>query len=150
VEFTYVTFKSSAEILSSTLGGHVTVFGSTVESSTVPYLKERKLRVLTYLGVDKIPGYETIPSLHEIYGFSIPNLMGVYGPKGLPDYVLRKLDDAFSRTVKDPDFIKVMNRMHTPVVYMGRIQMNRYVEETFVKAGEIMKMLKEEEAKQKK
>lgn len=150
VEFTYVTFKSSAEILSATLGGHVTVYGSTVDPSTVPYLKENRLRVLTYLGRDKIPGYATVPSLHEIYGFSIPNLMGVYGPKGLPDYVLRKLDVAFSKTVRDPDFINVMNRMYTPVVYMDRIQMNRYVEETFLKAGEIMKMLKEEEGKQKK
>ena len=150
VEFTYVTFKSSAEILSATLGGHVTLYGSTVDPSTVPYLKERKLRVLTYLGRDKIPGYETIPSLHEIYGFSIPNLMGVYGPKGLPDNVLKRLDDGFSKAVKDPDFVRVMNRMYTPVVYMDRIQMNRYVEETFIKAGEIMKMLKEEEGKQKK
>jgi len=150
VQFTYVTFKSSAEVLSATLGGHVTVYGSTVDPSTVPYLKERKLRILTYLGRDKIPGYESAPSLHEIYGFSIPNLMGAYGPKGLPDNVLKRLDDAFSKAVRDPDFIKVMNRMYTPVVYMDRIQMNRYVEETFQKVGEIMKILKSEEAKEKK
>ncbi len=150
VEFTYITFKSSAEILSATLGGHVTAYGSTVDPSTMPYLKENKLRILTYLGKDKITGYETVPSLQDLYGFSIPNLMGVYGPKGLPDYVLRRLDDAFNKAVKDPDFIKVMNRMYTPVVYTDRTQMNRYVEETFAKSGEIMKVLKAEETKEKK
>ncbi len=39
---------------------------------------------------------------------------------------------------------------YTPIVYMNRAQMNKYVEETLPKGGEIMKMLKGEEAKQKK
>jgi tripartite-type tricarboxylate transporter receptor subunit TctC len=75
---------------------------------------------------------------------------GILGPKGLPDYVLKKLDDAFPKATKDPDFIGVMNRMHMPVDHMDRTQMNKYIEETLPKVGEIMKILKEEEAKQKK
>ena len=150
VEFTYVPMKSSAEILSATLGGHITMYGSTVDPSTVPYLQEGKLRILSYLGKDKVPGYENVPSIFEMYGFSIPNLLGVFGPKGLPDYVLKKLDDAFAKAVKDSDFISVMGRMYTPIVYMDRTQINKYVEETLPKAGEIMKILKAEEAKEKK
>jgi tripartite-type tricarboxylate transporter receptor subunit TctC len=150
VEFTYITFKSSSEILSATLGGHVSLYGSTVDPATVPYLKEGKLRVLTYLGTEKIPGYEGIPSLQELYGFSIPNLMAVYGPKGIPEYALKKLDGSFAKAVKDPDFVSAMNRMYTPIVYMDRVQLNRYVEETLPRAGEIMRALKAEEAKEKK
>ncbi len=150
VQFTIIPQKSSAEILSSTLGGHVTMYGSTVDPSTVPYLKEGKLRILSYLGKDKVPGYENIPSIYEMYGFAIPNLLGIFGPKGLPDYVLKKLDDAFAKAVKDPDFVSVMNRMYTPIVYMNRAQMNKYIDETLPKTGEIIKALKAEEAKEKK
>ena len=150
VEFTIVPQKSSAEILASTLGGHVTMYGSTSDPSTVPYIKEGKLRILSYLGTEKVPGYENVPSLQELYGFSIPNLLGVFGPKNLPEYVLQKLDDAFAKAVKEPEFISVMNRMYTPIVYMNRAQMNKYVEETLPKAGEILKALKAEEAKEKK
>jgi tripartite-type tricarboxylate transporter receptor subunit TctC len=150
VQFTIIPQKSSAEILSSTLGGHVTMYGSTVDPSTVPYLKEGKLRILSYLGKDKVPGYENIPSIYEMYGFAIPNLLGIFGPKGLPEYILKKLDDAFAKAAKDPDFVNVMNQMYTPVVYMNRAQMNKYVEETLPKAGEIIKALKAEEAKEKK
>jgi tripartite-type tricarboxylate transporter receptor subunit TctC len=150
VEFTIIPQKSSAEILTSTLGGHVTMYGSTVDPSTVPYIKEGKLRVLSYLGKDKVPGYEDVPSLYELYGFAIPNLLGIFGPKGLPDYVLKKLDDAFAKAVKDSDFVSVMNRMYTPIVYMDRTQMNKYIEETLPKVGEIMKILKAEEAKGRK
>jgi tripartite-type tricarboxylate transporter receptor subunit TctC len=102
------------------------------------------------LGVKKLVGYENLPSTQELYGFSIPNLLGIFGPKDLPDYVLKKLDDAFPKAVRDPEFISVMNRMHMPVDYMDRAQMTKYVEEVFPKVGETMKMLKEEEAKQKK
>jgi len=97
-----------------------------------------------------MPGYENIPSLQELYGFSVPNLMGIFGPKGLPDYVLKKLDDVFAKAVKDPEFINVMNRMYTSVVYMDRTHVNKYVDETFPKFGEIIKILKAEEAKEKK
>jgi len=102
------------------------------------------------LGTKKLAGYENIPSTQEMYGFAIPNLLGIFGPKDLPDYVLKKLDDAFPKAVRDPDFIGVMNRMYMPVDYMDRDRMTKYADETFSKVGEIMKMLKEEEAKQKK
>jgi tripartite-type tricarboxylate transporter receptor subunit TctC len=39
VEFTYIPFKSSAEVLSAILGGHITIFASTVDASTIPYLQ---------------------------------------------------------------------------------------------------------------
>jgi len=150
VEFTNISFKSNAEILTALLGGHVNAYVSPTDALTIPYIKEGKLLILIYLGTKKLSGYENIPSTEELYGFSIPNLLGIFGPKGLPDYVLKKLDDAFPKAVKDPDFVSVMNRMHMPVDYMNRDQMNKYIEEVFPKVGETMKMLKEEEAKQKK
>ena len=149
VEFTHVPFKSGAEILHAILGGHINVYASTIDVSTVPYLSEGKVRMLVYSDPQKMPGYENIPTLQELYGFSAPNLMAVFGPKGLPDYVLRKLADVFAKAVKDPDFISVMKRMYTPVVYMNRSQVNRYIEERFPKYGEIIKGIKAEEAKQK-
>lgn len=150
VEFTYIPLKSSAETLSAILGGHISLYGSTVDPSTMEYVKEGKLRILAFMDKCKVPGYESIPSFQELYGFSIINVMGVLGPKGLPDYVLKKWDDAFAKVVKDPDFVSSANRMYTPVVYMNRAQLNKHLEEIYPKAGEIIRMLQAEEAKQKK
>ena len=149
-EFTYVVFKGSSEVLSALLGGHITMESTAMDPPMMGYIKEGKIRILSYLGKEKLPGYENVPSLHELYGFSVPNIVGIIGPKGLPDYVLKKLEDVFAKAVKDPDFINVMDRMYTPIVYMNRVQMSKYAEETLPKVGEIMRMLKEEEAKQKK
>jgi tripartite-type tricarboxylate transporter receptor subunit TctC len=74
----------------------------------------------------------------------------VIGPRGLPDYVLRKLDDAFAKAVKDPDFISVADRMCMPVVYRDRVKMNQHMEELYRQGGEFIKMLKAEKEKEKK
>jgi tripartite-type tricarboxylate transporter receptor subunit TctC len=150
VEFAYIVFKGSAEVFSALLGGHITMYTSAADAACMDYIKEGKLRILSYLSKEKVPGYEHIPSLHDLYGYSLPNLLGLCGPKGIPEYVLKKMDDAFAKAVKDPDFVNFMNRAVTPVVYMDRTQMEKYVDETFRKAGEIVKILKTEEAKEKK
>jgi len=149
VELVYVVLKGTGENLSATLGGHVTMSASALDPSAMSYVKEGKLRILAYMSKEKIPGYENIPSFYDLYGFIPPNLMAVWGPKGLPDYVLKRLDEAFAHAVKDPDFIKTANRALYPVFYMGRAELNREVREEFPKVGRIIKMLRAEEGKEK-
>jgi tripartite-type tricarboxylate transporter receptor subunit TctC len=149
VEFTYIPLKGSAEVLSSILGGHTNLFGSSIDAGTMQYVKEGKLRILTYLAKEKIPGYEKIPSMQELYGFSLPNILGIVGPKGLSNHILKKLEDAFTKAIKDPDFVNVMERMYMPIVYMDAVQMKKYVDETLSKVGATMKILKAEEMKKK-
>jgi tripartite-type tricarboxylate transporter receptor subunit TctC len=150
VEFTYIPLKSSAETLSAILGGHITLYGSTVDPSTLTYVKEGKLRILAFMDTFKLQGYENIPSFQELYGFSIINVMGVFGPKDLPGYILKKWDETFSKVVKDPDFISIANRVHVPINYMDRAQLYKHLDEIYPKTAELIKRLQAEEAKQKK
>lgn len=149
-EFTYLPFKGSPEVLSAILGGHINLYASTVDVTTMSYIKEGKLRLLAYSGMHKVKGYEDIPSLNELYGFKIPDLLAVIGPKGISEDKLRKLDDAFSKAVKDPEFIKVMDSMYTPVVYQDRETLNKFVDEWYMKTAKIYEGVKAEEAKGKK
>jgi tripartite-type tricarboxylate transporter receptor subunit TctC len=150
VEFTYIVFPGSAEALSAILGGHITAEVMSLYPTKMQYIKEGKLRILAYVTKDKIPGYEDIPSLQELYGIVAPTFTGVWGPKGLPNYVLEKLDDAFAKGVKDPNFIDVTKRMSTPIVYKNRAEVNREVSEAYPKVGAMIKILRAEEAKEKK
>lgn len=151
VEFAFIPFPGGGDVLSAILGGHITMSTGSLSASTMPYIQGGKLRILTYQGTQKAAGYDEIPTLGELYDMTPPpDLMGIWGPKGLPEYVLKKLDDAFAKTVKDTDFVNFMKRMHTPIVYMNRNQMNKYVEENYQKAGEVIKMMMAEEAKKKK
>lgn len=150
VEFTYVTLKGNADILASTLGGHITMYGGVMDGTLMEYIKEGKLRILTYLGPDKVPGYENIPSLQDLYGFSVSSLIGIAGPKGLPDHIVKKLEDTFAIAVKDPEFINIMNRLYLPINYMDRIRMQKHTNEMFTKTGNVMRLLRGEEEGRKK
>jgi tripartite-type tricarboxylate transporter receptor subunit TctC len=150
VEFAYLQYKAGDEVLTALLGGHLTMgtMGPTV--SSMEYLKGGKLRILAYLSKTKIAGYENIPNFLELYGVEAPSFLGVVGPKGLPDYVVEKLDDAFAKGARDPHFINAMNRIYTPVGYMNRAEVNDYVNKEFTRVGELMKIIRAEEAKGKK
>jgi tripartite-type tricarboxylate transporter receptor subunit TctC len=150
VEFKYIPFKSSAEAFSAALGGHVTMFAGAVDVTSAPFVDQGKMRILLYWGTQKVKGYEHIPSVKELYGIINPDLLGVFGPKNLPEYALKKLDDAFAKAAKDPNFVSVMERMYMPVVYMDRVQMKRYVPEMLSEVGRVMKMLQTKEAGKKK
>lgn len=150
IEFTYVPLGGTSEMLPATLGGHIALAGATADPSLVEYIKGGKLRILAYLGPSKISGFENIPSTEELYGLSIPDLKVIFGPKGLPDGVVKRLEDTFAKAVKDPGFVSMMDRLYVPVLYMGRDQLSKYVDENYRKFGGILKALKEETAKGKK
>jgi tripartite-type tricarboxylate transporter receptor subunit TctC len=150
IETSMIVFKGSAESNTALLGGHITMDAGSISPQAIQYVKEGKFRVLAWLGKEKMAGYESIPSFYEMYGVIVPSIMGVWGPKGLPDNVLSKLDDAFAKGVRDPGFINIMNKMSMPVVYMNRAELEKEVKEMFPKAGKILKILMAEEAKENK
>jgi tripartite-type tricarboxylate transporter receptor subunit TctC len=150
VKFTYIPLKGTADLMTTLLGGHTNVSGSAADTVTVPYLKTGKIRILLYMCDTKLPGTENVPTLEELYGFKVPNVMGVFAPKGIPEPIMQKLDDAFAKGVRDPDFVKVMNQMHMPIMYMNRTEMTKYVDSTTQKTGDLIKWLKEEDAKEAK
>lgn len=151
VEFTCLAFKGGlSEAFSALLGGHINVFGISDMLTPRQYLDEGKLRLLAYMGPHKAKGYENYPTTQEMYGFSIPDFIGIWGPKGLPEYVLRKLDDAFAKAVKDPDFVKVMDRYSMPIHYMDRPTVAKNVEIGFRNTGELYKKIRAEEKKRKR
>jgi len=105
---------------------------------------------LTYLGPHKAQGYENIPSTKEVYGIEIPDLLAIIGPKGLPDNVVKTLEAACAKAIKDPEFIKMMERLYMPVLYMDRLTVKKYVDETFANTAKIYEKLKAEEKQDKK
>jgi tripartite-type tricarboxylate transporter receptor subunit TctC len=125
------------------------VFAASIDPSVLQYLQDGKLRLLGYLSDVKAPGFENFPSFKELYGEVPPDLGGVWGPKGIPEDVLKKLDDAFAKAVVDPEFVKIMDSMLMPVVYMNHQEISKLAQEDFPKVGEVMTELKAQQEKEK-
>ena len=150
IKFTFIPLKSSAEVLTATLGGHVDVFGSTVDPTVKDYIATGKLRILALVTERKISGFENIPTLREIHGFGLPHdlgIVGIAGPKGLPPNIVKKLEDAFLKSTKEPGFVKVMAGMDTAIVPMNSQQFTEHIHKTHKEMKEIIEKLKIQEDK---
>jgi tripartite-type tricarboxylate transporter receptor subunit TctC len=145
VKFTYIPFKGNADVTSALLGGHITVFGASTDASTVSLLQANRIRVLMYMSKYKLPGFENVSTTTELYGIDLPSLLGVWGPRGLSEYVVSKLRNAFGKAVEHPDFIKVMKQMYMPIVYMDSDEMKRFAENTFQRTKVVLRTLEAEE-----
>jgi len=143
-EFNDIAFKSNAEVLTALMGGHINLYGGTADASTMSYVKEGKLRILAFIQ-NKIPGYENVPSLEDMYGFKFPNFNGIAGPKGIPAPVMRKLEDAYSKAMKDPEVIAFMKSMFVNTRYMDGATLAKYTQENFVEVAKIVDKIKAEE-----
>jgi len=177
------------------LGGHITLYLSGADPSI---LEGGQARVLLYMTPDKIPGFDA-PTTVELYNFRTPNFMGVWGSKGIPEYIealakvffcgstssprteklnnfnlspftlslskgklrtfarssiVNKLEEAFTKALKEPSVTSVMKRLSLPIVYMNRSDMTSYIEKMFRETKETLTKLEkleaEEEAQEKK
>ncbi len=147
VELTYIATKGTPEQITGVLGGHLTMAATVMDATMMQYVNEGKLRFLAFHGREKVSGFENVPSFYDMYGIEDAGFVGIWGPRGIPDPVLDKLEDAFAKALKDPNFISVMKRMNLPVVYMNRRQLDKHMKELFPKMGRAVKTLVAEEAK---
>lgn len=103
-----VPFNGDAEIILSLLGGHIMTGGVGI-SSCVSQIKAGKLKVLAIAeGEERWEKFPEVPVFYEV-GFKdatpAPNLV-IWGPKGLPDPIMRKLEDAFRKASESAEFKK--------------------------------------------
>lgn len=149
VSFTYVPFKGGAESLFALLGGHITLDFNVITPTVRKYIEEGKLRVLAYLSETKAPGVVEIPSLHELYGIKLPDKMVIWGPKGLPKYTLEKLEGAFIKGAREPNFANAMKKYEVVVSTMNSADCTKEANAEFLRVGENMKRIQAEEAEKK-
>ena len=129
VEFTHVPFGSPAELQTAILKGEI-VFGtlaftpSTVESG--------QLRHLALLRDEPSKEYPNVPILKDL-GYDIPCPMGmsIFGPKAINPAIAKKLEDAFTKAIKEPGFIDGMKKLHFPIVYRNSKELGEYVGRSF-------------------
>jgi tripartite-type tricarboxylate transporter receptor subunit TctC len=66
-----------------------------------------------------------VPTLQEVglKDFQVSIWHGLYGPKGLPPAVAKKINDALKLALKDPEFIKRQEGLGAIVVADNRVEM---------------------------
>jgi tripartite-type tricarboxylate transporter receptor subunit TctC len=120
-KFNMVPFDGDGPILTALLGNHVDVSVIAL-SAAIENAKAGKVRVLAVVNDQKVKELPNVPAVTEI----LPDMKkflpwgpfyGVWVKKDTPDYIKQTLVNAFAESTKDPEFLKVLERM--AVVPMG-------------------------------
>ncbi len=125
VRFTHIPFKGAPETQTALLGGHILVATGDFND---PLLEAGQIRLLFLIAENRSTDYPETPVLRELgYDIPAPTFISIAGPKGIPEPIAKKLEDAFTKAMKEPSFIKGMKDLRLPIVYRNSREMNEYV-----------------------
>ena len=126
VQFTHMPFKGNPEMQIGLLGGHIQ-FGA--GDFNYSYIESKQMRVLLLMKEEPSPEYPGIPILKDFgYDISTPMVLNVAGPRGIPEGIVKKLEEAFTKAIKEPAFVKMMrDELRLSIVYRNSKDLSSYI-----------------------
>jgi len=137
VDFIPIPFKGTGEWQSALLGGHVQF---SVGDFNYSLVDAGQVRVILLLREERSPDFPGVPILKDLgYNYICPMANMVFTQKAVPDGVVRKLEDAFTKAMKEPGFIKGMKELHADIVYRNEKESIDFFRKTYEFYGKIIK-----------
>ena len=110
IQWKHVPYPGGLPAATALLGGHVRAhFGS---GSHLPVLESGQFRMLAAYSPKRQPKYPDVPTLKEL-GYDIPDSRThlILAPKGVPEPILKILEDAFGKAVKHDAFKEFLKKV---------------------------------------
>jgi tripartite-type tricarboxylate transporter receptor subunit TctC len=107
IDMDHIPYKGRASAIPDVLGGRVTMMFDNMPSS-LPLVREGKLRALGVTSAQRSPAAPDIPTIAEqgLPGFDAVSWFAVFAPAGTPRPVVDKLQRETARILKLPDVAK--------------------------------------------
>jgi len=138
VQLTHIPFKGTTEVQTALLGNHILVGIGDFNYSLV---ESGQIRILALLREEHAAEYPQVPILKDL-GYAdvpAPYYMGICGPKGIPDAIVRKLEEAYAKAMKEPAFVNGMRDLRLPILYRNSTDLGDYVTRNYEIFGKIFK-----------
>ena len=125
IELTPMPFASAGPAEMALLGKHIDMVAGDFNAA---FIEAGQTRLLAMFRDERSDEYPQTPILKEL-GYNIPcrMFMAVQGPKGIPDGVVRKIEDAFTKAMKEPESIRGMKQLRFPIFYRNSEQLTEYL-----------------------
>jgi tripartite-type tricarboxylate transporter receptor subunit TctC len=141
VAWTHVPYPGSMPAVTACLGGQVTAVSAATEWA--PFVKAGKLRLLATHGEARMKAFPSVPTMRELgYDFINDTIFLIGAPKGTPNAIVAKLEDALHKSMSDPAFIDVLAKIYHEPAYRGSAETKKYLKEAWVRYGEMIKDIK--------
>ncbi|MEN3363178.1 MAG: hypothetical protein V7606_452, partial [Burkholderiales bacterium] len=107
IDMSHVPYKGRASAIPDVLGGRVTMMFDNMPSS-LPLVREGKLRGLAVTSLQRSPSAPDIPTIAEsgLPGFDAVSWFAVFASPGTPKPIVDKLNAEIVKIIKSPDAAK--------------------------------------------
>ena len=132
IDLQHVPFKGSSDGLQALMGGHIMAHSDA--TGWAPHVESGALRLLATYGSKRTKRWPQVPTLNELgYDTVSDSPFGIAGPKGMDPALVRRLHDAFKKTLEDPAVLATFDKYDQTVIYMGTEEYTKFIRETFAK-----------------
>jgi tripartite-type tricarboxylate transporter receptor subunit TctC len=124
-----VPMGGTAACLQAVLGGHTDAM---LNSGIYEYVRSGKLRLLCLTTGRKSKEFPEIPTLKELgYDVDVPAFYGIIAPKGLPEHMRKKLEEAFTQAAGDPSFAPAVEKASWEFVFWNGEDFGNHIKEMY-------------------
>jgi tripartite-type tricarboxylate transporter receptor subunit TctC len=127
IQITWVPFKGDADASVAVAGGHIDMHVG-VPVAYKSLVEAKKVRILGVAADKRSPLYKDIPTWKEQgVDVVISSFHGVFAPRGTPPEVLKVLEAAIEKTMREEAVKEKMEASGLGLVYLGRKDAATYV-----------------------
>ena len=140
IKMVHAPYKGGAQALSDVLAGHVQVLFTPPVSAT-QHIQSGKLRALAVTGSHRSAGLPNIPTLSEagVPGYNSGVWYGVMAPAGTPKEVITRLNQAFIKVLKQPDFTALLVSSGIDPIGSSPEELTQFINKETIKWSKIIK-----------
>jgi tripartite-type tricarboxylate transporter receptor subunit TctC len=105
VTILHVPYKGAAPQIADVAGKHITMTFVSI-GAALPFIESGKIRPIAVTSTARVSVLPNVPAIAEhapLAGFELVNFFGFFGPAGMPDPILRRLNAAAVQTLKMPE-----------------------------------------------
>jgi tripartite-type tricarboxylate transporter receptor subunit TctC len=130
IKLTHIPYKGNADGMAALLGGHV--MSHSDSTGWAPHVDSGKVRLLATYGSKRTTKWPNVPTLQDLgYDTVSDSPFGIGGPKGMDPALVKRLQDAFKKTIEDPAVLAMLDKFNQPVIYMDSARYTQFAADTF-------------------
>lgn len=141
VDFTHIPFRGDPPHLNELIAGRLD-FSAAVVASATGLIQAERVRLIAVFSERRHPDYPQVPTARE-QGIDAVQLsqVGIYAPRGTPEPVLARLEEACRSGTEDENFRRVAAASRVPINYMNRADFTAMVQREYEAYGRILRAL---------
>ena len=134
VKLTHVPYRSAGPAVTDLLGGQVPLmFGPS--PVVVPLVQAGRLRPLAFTGLKRSPQLPNVPTADEsgLKGYESTGWYGLYGPRGMPQPIVDKLNAAVKQMLQSADVIERFTALNLTAVGSTPEEFAKFLKEDYAR-----------------